>query len=333
MNIMRSIRRGIGACILAIALTFTASGCISIGLFGTSFDRIIPGGSYLTNLLVDLAIFVGVTSGQYLAGVAHQAIENGKMPGPGEFSPEQQYYIGRGVSAALVDKYKMANPDDPKVQEQLKYLNQLGGYINVTNPDGTGLWAGVHIGILESPEPAAYATPGGYIWITRGALMMVQTEEELAALICHEMAHVAKEHAIQAYEKAGGGQVKPNPWIAGLKNAVANSGNLFGELAEEVGGNKYGPDQETEADQWALFALVQAGYSHEALFRLLERVDAWEKKHPTPGEYLKNHPTVEERIEELKNYTEDSDYEALFKTKPDAKATSRQNARFKKILH
>jgi len=344
MKTLRTIRRTFGA-LLMLGCLGTVAGCFSIGFHGVgnvggvvggALGKAINWGIGISNTQVwrysahwtSRGVFSGISPGRYLATSIRESMEGGEAPET--FSPEQQYYVGRGVSASLVNEYKVANYNDPKVKAQLKYLNQMAGFVSVSAPDGTGLWAGVHVGILESPKVGAYATPGGFIWITRGALDLVQTEDELAALVCHELGHVAKEHAIKAYVKDGGGKVKPNPFIKNLgmlSPMPRATGNYFGSLAESIANNKYGEDQEYEADQWATVSLQMAGYDSRSLVRLLNRVDAWEKKHPDRGAYLANHPPVDKRIKKVEDFMDDD--EELFLLKVSVDVGNRRNARFK----
>lgn len=348
MNTLRIVRRTLGATLLLSALAFTG-GCISIGFggsFGGAFGRLggavgtsIRAVGYISNSNIyryssywgSRGVLSGISPGNYLATSVRESMEGGEAPE--EFSPEQQYYVGRGVSASLVSDSKMADLNDPKIKVQLKYLNQMAGFVNVSAPDGAGLWAGVHVGILETPKVGAYATPGGFIWITRGALDLVQTEDELAALVCHELGHVAKEHAIKAYVKDGGGKVKPNPFIKnlGMLSPLPRfTGNYFGSLAESIANNKYGEDQEYEADQWGAVSLQMAGYDSRALVRLLNRVESWEKTHPDKGAYLANHPPVKDRIEKIEDFMDDE--KDLFQVKVSTDVANRRNARFKLVF-
>lgn len=345
MRTFRALRRTLCCVILLGLLAFTA-GCISIGFGGSiggrfgSFGASVGSGIRLAGVISHSNVFrytsfwysrgvlVGIDPIDYVASSARESMEKGEAPE--KFSPEQQYYVGRGVSASLISDAKMADLNDPKIKVQLKYLNNMAGFVNVSAPDGAGLWAGIHVGILETPRVGAYATPGGFIWITRGALDLVQTEDELAALVCHELGHVAKEHAIKAYVKDGGGKVKPNPWLKNLDKlnpASRHTGNYFGGLAEQVANNKYGEDQELEADQWGAVALQLAGYDSRAMVRLLNRVEAWEKKNPDKGAYLANHPPVKKRVDKIEDFMDDE--KDLFQVKVSVEATNRRNARFK----
>lgn len=341
MNTLRIARRLVSAAVLSFML-FVTAGCISFGIsgdvggfFGGSIGSTLNGLTSknwfgYTNYFVGTGSLSGLSPISYFHDVARYSMEDGEPPE--QFTPEQQYYVGRGVSASLVNGFRIANVEDAKTRAQLKYLNQMAGFIKVSNPDGASLWAGVKVGILDAPEVAAFATPGGYIWITRGALSMVQTEEELAALMCHELGHIAHEHAIRNYAERK--TIKPNPFVRAAANRLSavnrNFGNYIGEMAEDIAKNSYSKDQEYQADEWGMVTLQLAGYSHTAMYRLLERVEAWEKKNPQQGQYLQGHPPVKDRIERLKDYVDD--HQDAFKLEVKAENTKRQNLRFQATI-
>ena len=320
----RYLRRTISVFLLATTMAFAFSGCSLLfgGIYALRTGRV--------GWLVVAGIYQGIKVIRYVAISAAESMAQGEVEE--HFSPEQQYYIGRGVSASLVDTYKQADLKDPKIKRQIEYLNQMAGYISVTNPDGDALWAGVHVGILETDQVAAFATPGGFVWLTRGTLNLVKSEDELAAVICHELGHVAHGHAIKSYIKDGGGRVKPNPWIKNLGMVTPlprASGQFFGGLAKRIAENKYGPDQEIEADQWGTYALTVSGYDPKAMVRMLKRVKAWQKKHPKRGDYLKHHPKVDDRIDRIKDLIDDAEE---LQVKIHDEERRKQAKRYKKVF-
>lgn len=347
MKTFRALRRLISLTVTLAALALTG-GCISIGFHGSGrlpfsgssiVGKLYGASGLITNaswyrytaVWYDRGVLAGIDPIGYVWDSTVESLRDGEAPE--HFTPEQQYYVGRGVSAALVNEYKMADTTDLRVQAQLRYLNQMAGFVNVSGPDGTGLWAGLHVGILESPKVGAFATPGGFIWITRGALDLVQSEDELAALMCHEMGHLVKEHSIKAYVKDGGGKVRPSPWIKNLDrlNPVAmHTGNYFGSMAERIARNAYTVDQEYEADQWGAVTLQLSGYDSRAMIRLFSRVDAYEAKNPDRGVYLANHPPVKDRVERLEEMFDDD--KDMFKVTVSAEAKARRDARFRLVF-
>ncbi|MDH5642431.1 MAG: M48 family metallopeptidase, partial [Nitrospira sp.] len=235
---LRTIRRVSAVFCLAGVTALVAGGCSVIA--GVVHGARTGNWGYA----IGAGINHGIRTIDYVASSAAESMANDEVPE--RFSPEQEYYIGRGVSASLVDSMGVP-PAGDATDTQLRYLNEMAGYITVANPDGSALWRGVRVGIVESSEIGAYATPGGFVWISRGTLKLCTSEEELAAVLCHELGHVAHGHAIEAYRKDGGGKVKPNPWIKNLGKVAPlprASGNFFGGLATRIAENRYTVDQE-----------------------------------------------------------------------------------------
>ncbi|MEE9312088.1 MAG: M48 family metallopeptidase [Planctomycetota bacterium] len=262
----------------------------------------------------------------YVASSIADDLANGDVAD--QFSPEQSYYIGRGVSAALINSYGIADPNNRKTAEQLQYLNEMAGYLAYNGLFETALWSSITVGILETSEVCAFSTPGGYIWISRGAISLCENEDQLAAILAHELGHAAYDHAIKAY----GNDLRPNPWIRNLDMLSPlgiNFGALIGSLAEQIVENGYGEDQEFEADEWGALTLFQSGYSANAMVSLLKQVERYEQKSPTPGKYLANHPDIEDRIDEIEDLISEKPALALSVT---SKGKSSRTARFKVIF-
>ncbi len=273
----------------------------------------------------------GLSPSRFAGRVVRNLVEQGRAPQPGQLTPEQQYYIGRGVSGSLVAEFGMADLDDPRVRIQMEFLNSLGGFMYTAAPDGTSLWAGVKVGLLDTDTVCAYATPGGFVWVSRGALALCESEDELAALLAHELGHMANEHSIAAYHKDTGGKIRLD--VAFLDAAAEgaadfdrNLGNYVHGQAKRVRDDPYTEDQEFQADQWAVVTLQLAGYRHDALYRLLERFDSWQRSNPDRSRYLGNHPPVEKRLSAVKRFVGDN--EDAFKLQVGATAQARQHARF-----
>ena len=101
------------------------------------------------------------------------------------------YYLGRAVAANILAVYKpyTGNPD------LTRYLNLICQAIVVNNPT-IGLFNGCAVLILDSPELNAFASPGGHILVTKGLVESAASEDMLAAIIAHELAHVKLKHGM-----------------------------------------------------------------------------------------------------------------------------------------
>jgi hypothetical protein len=153
-------------------------------------------------------------------------------------------------------------------------------------------------GILEAPEYNAYALPGGYIYITRPLLDMMETDAELAAVLAHESAHITHIHAVKSYER----QVALT--VAGVFLAVATGDADSYDFVQTIGDIitvGYSKDQEYDADATGLRYIARAGYDPEAMLSLLDKLQDLEYR-LTGGRrgYSRTHPATENRIKQVR---------------------------------
>ena len=111
------------------------------------------------------------------------------------YTPQEKYEIGRTVGANILGTYSLYYNE-----ELYSYLNLVCNSI-IINSDGINPYKGYSVGVLDSKQINAFATPGGHILITRGMLKSVNSEDELAAVISHELSHIQLEHSIKAIKK------------------------------------------------------------------------------------------------------------------------------------
>ncbi len=247
---------------------------------------------FATLRVLALAVLVTLASG---CAVTSRDIVTGKKRGFG-YSWEQQVQIGRESDPQIVSqfgKYDQRTLDtyvDGIGQRLLavSHLRRAETSAEVRNTRFT-------FRVLDSPVVNAFALPGGYIYVTRGLLAHVENEAQLAVVIGHEIAHVARQHsARQAFEA----QRSQLGLIAG---AVVGQAVLGGNTAENVlniGGQglqllqlKYGRDDETEADQLGVEYATLAGYRAEEgsdFFNSLKRLS--QQGGSTLPEFLSTHP-------------------------------------------
>ena len=153
----------------------------------------------------------------------------------------------------------------------------------------------------------AFALPGGHVVMGRGLFALMQSEDELAAVLGHEIAHVDDRHAIERlqYELASR--------KLGLED-VYRAGSMPVALFEAG----YTKEQELEADRVGLEFAVEAGYSPGGVVALMERFEKMEveyKDHPASPieeiaglpsgaiqEYFRSHPPAEERLVVIERY-------------------------------
>ena len=214
-----------------------------------------------------------------------------------EVTPEQEYYIGRAVGANILTNYKIWN-GNPALTT---YLNQICGAIVINSPKPE-IYNGYHVAILDSNEINAFATSGGHIFITRGLIASAHSEDALAGVIAHEIAHIQLQHSIKAIKTS---RITQALLVTGTSAAGAAVGydvneltSVFnesvGEIVSTLVNNGYSQTQEFDADSTALSLLVSAGYKPSGLIDMLKELD--KIQHNNSGGFNKTHPAPAKRI-------------------------------------
>ncbi|MDD5475523.1 MAG: M48 family metalloprotease [Syntrophales bacterium] len=217
-----------------------------------------------------------------------------------EFTPEQEYYIGRSVGAVILSNHSVLK--DQGVQS---YVTLLGHTIAAAS-DMPELFSGYHFLVLDSDDINAFATPGGHVFITRGLIRCCRNEDALAAVLAHEIGHIQLRHGMQAIEKARTTEALTIIAREGLKTLGPGEtaqltgifGNVISDITSTMINSGYSRSFEYQADAAALSILRRAGYSPEALVGMLEIMENYIE--PGRADFARTHPSPRSRISELK---------------------------------
>jgi len=215
-----------------------------------------------------------------------------------EITPEQEYYIGRAVAANILTTYRLWNGNPALTQ----YLNHICAAIVINSPR-PDVFNGYRVAILDTNEINAFATPGGHIFLTRGIINASKSEDQLAAIIAHEVAHIQLMHGIRAIRN---NRITQAIMITGTAAAGAATGmdvnqlttvfnETVGEIVQTLVQNGYSQAQELEADTTAMALLAGAGYNPSALIDVLRELRTVQtanagfgRTHPTPAQRITN---------------------------------------------
>ena len=214
-----------------------------------------------------------------------------------DFTPDQEYYLGRGVAASLLGQYRAMRA--PAANEYLNLLGQsLARYSTMPQTFG-----GYRFLLLESSEINAFAAPGGLILVTRGLVQCTDNEDELAAVLAHEIAHVQLRHGIGSIKQArktealmtlGSAAASAAPSPVSVSSLNSLFGGAINDMVQTMAVNGYSRGAELAADQGALGILRGAGYSEAGLTSMLRTMSArltpgagFGKTHPSPADRLK----------------------------------------------
>jgi len=217
-----------------------------------------------------------------------------------DITPEQEYYIGRSVAATVLITYKPF--DEQKVND---YLNVLGQTLSQfsTKPE---TFAGYHFLLLNTDEINAFSAPGGLVMISRGMVRLCKNEDELAAVLAHEIGHVENQHGLKAIRKS---RLTTALTTLALEAGKNLGGSDLAQLTEAFEGSitditgtmmnsGYARTTEFQADKSAVDILKKSGYDPAALVGMLQEMQKrWVPNGPGFGH---THPEPSVRIAEIR---------------------------------
>ena len=224
---------------------------------------------------------------------ALSGLDNAISSAAEEFSLSDGYYIGRAVAAHILEQYPLYTKDS----ELINYLNLICSALAI-NSRSPYWFNGYHVMILDSNIPNAYSTPGGHIFVSRGLIDIAASEDMLASVIAHEIAHIQLSHGLAEikHERLVTGLNREQEKIARMtENELA--AERYSAFAEPVSNivnilfsRGYSQLQEFEADSMALDLLVSTGYHPSCLaetLRLFDKIKAdfdsgLSSSHPLP---------------------------------------------------
>jgi len=249
----------------------------------------------VTEVTAQIANAAGVIDGNTAKAISNSSKAIGSAAE--EITPQQEYYIGRAVAGNILTTYKLYNADPALTA----YLNKICGAITVNSPR-PDIFNGYHVAILDSDEINAFATSGGHILVTRGLIRAAVSEDALAGVIAHEVAHIQLQHSIKAIKSS---RITQALLVTGTSAVGAATGmdvnqltDVFnesvGEIVQTMVNNGYSQTQEYDADSKALALMASAGYNPQGLIDMLNTLKDIQNK--TSGGFNKTHPSPEQRI-------------------------------------
>jgi predicted Zn-dependent protease len=196
--------------------------------------------------------------------------------------------IQMGQESAQQVAQSMGLVEDAELQQ---YVSRIGKAL-AAESERPGLpWS---FAVVDDPVPNAFALPGGFIFVTRGMMNVMNSEAELASVLGHEIGHVTARHSVAQMSQAqlanlglGLGSILA-PEVAQQYGQIASAGLQMLFL-------KYGRDDERQADELGFRYALQENYDVSQManvFATLQRLSgeqesatpAWMSTHPDPGE-------------------------------------------------
>lgn len=210
---------------------------------------------------------------------------------------KEERLIGLRMALALAEKYG-GLMKDPELNS---YVNQVGSAVALESkrPD-----IPYYFGILDSSTVNAFACPGGYIFITRGALARVQSEAELAGVLGHEIAHVANKHVLNAIRRAKTVRGATQVTVSALNSNIAMMTSMMDVGIDTLINKGLSKGEENEADTEGAVYAGQLGYHPKGLLQFVTKLGELRKRSGTDGKdlsvFFSTHPENADRLESIR---------------------------------
>jgi len=251
------------------------------GQRGSGRRRGMTGGTLLIALVI-----AGFSLFKYCSNVQVNEITGEKQHIA--INVDQEIQLGIQSAPRMAAQHGGLHPDQ-EAQDIVDFVgNKIANNSVVRNSDYT---YDFHL-LADSRSVNAFALPGGQVFITAGLFSRLQTEDQLAGVLGHEIGHVIARH--------GAERIAKQELTQGLSGAaVIASGDYSTAQAAQMIGNlinmNYGRDQELESDELGVRFMLEAGYDPSALIEVMAILDQATQGNRQP-EFFSTHPNPENRV-------------------------------------
>ncbi|MBC3807739.1 M48 family metalloprotease [Undibacterium seohonense] len=206
----------------------------------------------------------------------------------------EEIELGEGIASNLLGLAPLHT--DREVQ---RYVNSIGRWISMHSERPDLPWT---FAVLDSDNVNAFAAPGGYVVLTKGMLLRMTSEAELAGVLAHEIAHVLRKHHLNAMQKASAMSALRD----GLDVAItAKNGNPNVLKVLSVGTALYArgldKEDEFESDRMGVVLAARAGYDPYGLPAVLHSLQRISSNDEGMQLLFQTHPKLSDRLGQLDN--------------------------------
>jgi predicted Zn-dependent protease len=205
-----------------------------------------------------------------------------------EMTDAEEAQLGAEVSTRIRTRYGV-------VQNQAvhRYVTLVGTALAQASSKPALAWQFI---VLDTDAVNAFASPGGFVHITKGALANLKTESELAGVLGHEIIHVTDKHTIRAIQKGKLVQMGADETVAGNSKLM----NALADKAYEVIEQGFGRGEELESDEKGIVLANTVGYAPQGMNGFLAMlVERNKEAPPAKNGLFASHPETKERMDKM----------------------------------
>ncbi|HEX7644045.1 MAG TPA: M48 family metallopeptidase [Burkholderiaceae bacterium] len=207
----------------------------------------------------------------------------------GDIDEPQEIQIGQNYATVLLGTKPLLA--DQHVQ---RYVNALGHYLALQSERPDLPWT---FAVLDDPGFNAFATPGGYIFVTRGLLERMHNEAELAGVLGHEIGHVLRKHYLKAVKQEAGASL-----LGDVADRMGKNSQLTGaavDFIKQTYAKGLDQEDEFEADRVGVVIATRAGYDPFGLPAVLQILQEQSAQDNNFSLIMKTHPAPAARLDRL----------------------------------
>lgn len=226
-------------------------------------------------------------------------------------SQKQEIEMGQQVAQQLENHYGLVQDDE--IQDRVSRIGQKL-LANGTRPGLTYTFK-----VLNTPDVNALACPGGFIYVYKGLLDYMTSDDELAAVLGHEIGHIEKRHTVHQMEQQMA--LSLLTLLAGVASGDPGAGMVLASTASQALMAGYSRKDEREADQEGFRLSTLAGYNPYGSYVTMAKLEDMSKDMGNPGYGLfASHPEPEVRMAKALKWTEPLKIPEKVTVKPDGTA-------------
>jgi predicted Zn-dependent protease len=223
----------------------------------------------------------GVTKGLSIAKKANDVRDL-------QMTDAEEQELGKQVSEKIRTRYGV-------VQDQAvhRYLGLVGMALAQGSTRPNLPWAFI---VLDTDGVNAFAAPGGYVHITRGALALLKNEAELAGVLGHEIIHITEKHTIRAIQKSAAVKMGAAETLSGSSALMERAVTATYDNIVERG---FGRAEENESDEQGVALANKTGYAPNGLVAFLTTLKDRNKESKEKRGLFASHPEMQERLDRI----------------------------------
>jgi predicted Zn-dependent protease len=223
----------------------------------------------------------GITKGLSIAKKANEVRDL-------SMTDAEEQELGKNVSERIRTRYGVVQ--DASVHRYVALVGTVMAQLS-TRPNLP--WTFI---VLDTDGVNAFAAPGGYVHITRGALALVKSEAELAGVLGHEIIHITEKHTIRAIQKSKAVQMGASETLSGSSALMERAVTATYDNIVEKG---FGRGEENESDEKGIILANRAGYAPAGLSGFLTTLKDRNKDATEKRGLFASHPEMQERLDRI----------------------------------